>query len=270
MPELKQCEFFLLRYVPDVLREEFVNIGLVFREHREKEEGFAEVRFARDWQRVRCLDSGADIEVLQALEKEFQGQIGRIVDRESLLRKLHDSYSNTLQISSTKACLTENPAMEVERLVRNYLDPAPISRASRLATGRQAIVAQMRDAFERAGVWELMRKNIRATKYTNKGDPLKIDCGYRPNGVLKLFQAMSLNDPDSVKVLAFSYPQLVAGIRRVEHAETDLTAVVEHSVDRNTDAVAFAEETLEQNRIRVAVTSDLMEIAAKVRRELIP
>jgi hypothetical protein len=81
---------------------------------------------------------------------------------------------------------------------------------------------------------------------------------------------MSLNDPDSVKVLAFSYPQLVAGIRRVEHAETDLIAVVEHSVDRNTDAVAFAEETLEQNRIRVAVTSDLMEIAAKVRRELIP
>ena len=32
MAELKQLEFFLLRYVPDAVKEEFVNIGLLMRE----------------------------------------------------------------------------------------------------------------------------------------------------------------------------------------------------------------------------------------------
>ncbi len=29
---MKQCEFFLLRYVPDVVKGEFVNIGVVLLE----------------------------------------------------------------------------------------------------------------------------------------------------------------------------------------------------------------------------------------------
>ena len=29
MADLKQCEFFLLRYVPDAVKDEFVNIGVV-------------------------------------------------------------------------------------------------------------------------------------------------------------------------------------------------------------------------------------------------
>jgi hypothetical protein len=31
---------------------------------------FADVRFTRDWRRVRCLDPQADIEMLQALEND--------------------------------------------------------------------------------------------------------------------------------------------------------------------------------------------------------
>ena len=34
MADFKQCEFFLLRYVPDVVKGEFVNIGVVLLEDR--------------------------------------------------------------------------------------------------------------------------------------------------------------------------------------------------------------------------------------------
>ena len=44
MAELKQCEFFLLRYVPDAVKDEFVNIGVVLMEPGEERSGFARAR----------------------------------------------------------------------------------------------------------------------------------------------------------------------------------------------------------------------------------
>src|ERR1035437_7287908 len=62
MPDFKHCDFFLLRYVPDVVKQEFVNVGVVMLE--EGEGGFTDVRFTRDWRRVRCLEPEVDIELL--------------------------------------------------------------------------------------------------------------------------------------------------------------------------------------------------------------
>ena len=49
--------FFLLRYVPDAVKEEFVNIGVVM-VGGGTDAGYADVRFTRDWRRVLCLDPG--------------------------------------------------------------------------------------------------------------------------------------------------------------------------------------------------------------------
>jgi len=40
-----QCQFFVLRYAPDAIKNEFVNIGLVLLPPG----GAAEVRFTHDW-----------------------------------------------------------------------------------------------------------------------------------------------------------------------------------------------------------------------------
>jgi len=115
----------------------------------------------------------------------------------------------------------------------------------------------------------LMQKQIAAAQYTHKGDPLKIDCGYRPNGVIKLFQAVSLeSDINAAKVLAFSYPALQEGIRRVENAGTLLTAIVEDELDRDDEEVLFALNTLHGSGIQVAVSSTLSELAELARVEL--
>ena len=93
----------------------------------------------------------------------------------------------------------------------------------------------MRTEFERAGVWGLMRKRIAASLYTRPGDPMKIDCGYGPNGVgvIRMFQAVSLEgDVEAAKGLAYSAPQLREGVERVESARLELTAVVEPSARR--------------------------------------
>ena len=275
MAEKKQCEFFLLRYVPDAVKDEFVNIGVVLLETGGAggaPAGFADVRFTRDWSRVRCLDPGADVEMLAALETDLRKGLAGVRERDGLLRKLNDSFSNTLQLSPVKACLAESPREELGRLAVMYLESRRgREEKTRAAAGRQAIFQSMRAAFEHAGVWRLpqMRKRIAVAQYTRPGDPLKLDCGYRPNGVVKLFHAVSLAaEVDSAKVLAFSFPLIAEGIHKKEKAKTELTAVVEDDLDRKDEAIAFALATFKSSRIAVAPAADLPRIAEAARREL--
>jgi hypothetical protein len=123
-----------------------------------------------------------------------------------------------------------------------------------------------------------MRKRIAAAMYTRPGDPLKIDCGYRPNGVVKMFQAVSLEgDVEAAKVLAYSAPQLREGVGRVEAAKLELTAVVEplrsvrdveNDDDEGTERYRFGVETMERQEIRVVTLNDLARAAATAQREL--
>lgn len=273
MAERRQLEFFLLRYVPDAVKDEFVNIGVVMVESgtngtKAADAQFAGVRFTRDWRRVRCLDPQADVEMLAALEREIRGQLATTHDREVLLRRLEDSFSNVIQLSPAKGCLAEDPVREIEAMASMYLEAAKVG-GKREVSGRQRILGKMRDAFEQAGVWGMMRKQISVAEYTHKGDPLKIDCSYRPNGEIKMFQAVSLeSDVDAAKVLAFTYPKIAQGIAKKEKASAVLTAVVEDDLNRLDEAVLFALATLGQGGIRVAAAGEMAGIAEMARREL--
>jgi hypothetical protein len=278
MAELKQCEVYLLRYVPDAVKDEFVNLGVVLLETGEGDNLFTDVRFTRDWRRVRCLDPEADVELLESFEEEIrrmlQSRAAEVINyrepmsrREWLLRLLEDGLSNTLQITPGKAVLTESPVKELGELAQMYLESG--AHARRAQSGRRVIYSAMREAFEGVGVWALGRRDIALANYGSKGDPLKIDFGYRPNGVIKMFQAVSLEtDVDAAKVLAFSYPALREGLRRAENASSELTAVVEDGLSRDDDAIGFALATLAANDIHVAALSEMPGYAERARVEM--
>jgi len=276
MADFKQCEFFLLRYVPDVVKGEFVNVGVVLLENGDG--GFTDVRFTRDWRRVRCLDPEVDIELLESYEAELrrllQSRLPEVINyrgpmsrREWLLAQMEQSFSGALELAPMNAVLTESPTAELGKLAQAYLEST--TRGRRVQAGRRAIFNVMRDAFEQAGVWELMLKNIEVARYTRRGDPLKIDCGYRSNGVIHLFHALSLaTDVDSAKVLAFSYSDLREGLNAAEHAMSDMTAITEDGLDLQDAGVAFALATLQNNEIAVARVSEMPQIAERARVEL--
>ena len=278
MAEYRQCEFYLLRYVPDAVKDEFVNLGVVLLERGEGDGVFTDVRFTRDWRRLRCLDPEADVELLESLEGEMRRMLqsraaeainyrGPMTRREWLLRLLEEGLSNTLQITPAKAVLTESPEQELGELARTYLESE--ARGRRAQGGRRVIYRAMREAFESAGVWSVGRQDIALANYGAKGDPLKIDFGYKPNGVIRMFQAVSLEtDVDAAKVLAFSYPALREGLRRAEDAASELTAVVEDELNREDDAIGFALATLAANEIRVAAVSEMPAYAERARGEM--
>uniref|UniRef100_A0A7V4XUS3 DUF3037 domain-containing protein n=1 Tax=Acidobacterium capsulatum TaxID=33075 RepID=A0A7V4XUS3_9BACT len=278
MTGLRPCEFFLVRYVPDPVKGEFVNIGVLLRDLSGTGPAPAYVRFTRDWARVRCVDPGADIEMLEALEQELIQRVEeRREDMPYVLKTLEDSLSNGLQITGAKACLAETIPAELTRLMQLYVEPRRREAVARMS-GRQKITRSMRGAFERTGVWNLMSKRIAASPYTHPGDPLRIDCGYRPNGVIRMFHAVSLDgDLDLAKVLAFGMPRLREGVERVENATLELTAIVEPwrelrgEDNAQEDGLAqyrFGVECMEAAEIRVLTTSDLPRLADTARVEM--
>ncbi len=271
--ERRACEFQLLRYVPDAVRNEYVHIGVMLREQGSPDSVM--IRFTRDWRRVRCLNPEADTALLEGMESELRRRF-EAEPEGRLMRLLSESLSLSVQMTEPKAYLAESLPAGMEELMRLYVEPPPRERVARLS-GRAAIQAKMRTEFERAGVWELVRKRIAASQYTRPGDPLRIDVGYRPNGLIRMFHAVSLEPGvEMAKVLAFSSAGLRAGVERVEKAHLELTAVIEPAAklgatDEEPDRLEmyrFGVETMEEHQIRVLTTSDLGRVAETARREL--
>jgi hypothetical protein len=109
-------EVFLVSYVPNALKDESVNMGLLM-----VGGSFADVRFARDWKRVLALDSDADIELLSALTLEIREKLRDLGRPEEILRRMEDSWSNSVQLSAGKGYVTDDPAKEIEILASQYL-----------------------------------------------------------------------------------------------------------------------------------------------------
>ncbi len=276
-----------------MVKGEFANIGVLLREGGGDGATAqpAHVRFTRDWTRVRCMDAEADLGLLESLEGEIEARLRLgAKDAKPIVGVIEDSFSNSIQMSEPRACLAESVGAEMDLLMKMYVEPLKVKQERR-RNGRAAIAAAMRNEFERAGVWALMRKKIAASIYTQAGDPMKIDCGYRPNGgvpselvrgggngVIKMFHAVSLEgDVEAAKVLAFSAPRLREGVQRVESARLELTAVVEplRAVAAGDDAgtesaerYQFGVDAMESQEIRVVTIADLARVAETARVEL--
>jgi hypothetical protein len=285
MADKKQCEFYLIRYVPDVVKGEFVNVGVVLLETGSNGAAFTDVRFTHDWRRLRCLDPEVDIGLLQALEQDLRSKLqsrvpeiinykGPMSRREWVLNEIGSAWSGTLQTTAFEAVLTESPEAELGVLATAYLESPQRGRAERVARGRQAIYNTMRGALEEAGVWPLMQKDIAAAEFTRPGDPFKVDCGYQPNGVLHLLHAFSLAEqPSSMQVngarlLVSSYSEMREGLIQNRHVESDFTAIVEDGLDLNDVAVAFALATLQQGGIQTSRVGEMPAIAERIRAEM--
>jgi len=269
MSKQRELEFFLLQYVPNVLRQERVNIGLVMIESGELNQGFADARFTREWKRVRCMDPDVDVEMLEAMERDIRQQLTTVQDRGTLLSKIQESFSNLVELSPTMAYQAEDPQKEIEEMASVYLD-VPRYPSQMLPSGRQRIVRRMEEAFQQAGVWELMTKKIAAEPYTRKGDPLKIDFGYRVGTRMKMFHAVSLAaNIDQAITLAYRYPKVADGMSKgPDQLVAELTAVVDDDLRWEEADIDFAVTTLKENGVQVGTAAEMPLYAAEAKRDL--
>ena len=266
MAERKQLDFFLLRYMPNAVRGEFVNIALIMIEVNPV--GFADVRFIPDWKTVERVDPDVDIEMLQTMERYIRGQMRDPGSRQVLLRKMEDSFSNLIQLSPRSICVTEEPAKEIEALTALYFRTVhpPSLRAP---SARSRIWQEMRTAFEQEGILGAVMTDIAMEQYTMPGDPLRLDFGYYAKTHLKFLQAVSLKgNLGQANYFASRSRELVNAISLKTGAAALLMAVVDDDLDRKNDEIAFALKSMTDNGVQLSVVTEMPNIARQARVEL--
>jgi hypothetical protein len=270
MAEKRKLEFFLLRYVPDAVKGEFVNFGLAMIEWPGSRGGtYAELRCIKDWNRVLRADPQADIDMLKALVEDTRKRVVEVRNCAEVVKVLNDSFSNAIQLSEPQGCLTENPEQEIEVMAGIYLEPRHIGTAREL-TARERIVLAMSDAWEAVGI-SLRVKAFPVAPYTGEGDSFKFDFGYRLGEQIRLFHAVSLKARvDSAVTLAARYPKIADAMKTGEKNPLipSLTAVVDNDLDRTKAEIGFALGMMRENGIRVSEVREMPTIAEEARREI--
>jgi hypothetical protein len=269
----RQLEFFLLRYVPKVAREEFVNIGLVMTESGGDGGGFAGIHFTADWRRARSLDPNIDVEMLEAMGRDIVRRLKDVNQRALSLHEMMDSYSNALQLSPIRRCISESPAEELKDLAQNLVEMpmtwAPLKEKQPINTGRSWIYARMGEAFVTAGVWDFLLKDLAASTYTIPEDDFVLDFAYPLGDELKIFQAVSLAAVGlETRLFPLRVAKIALGMKEKKKVSPTFTAVVEDQYDDEDKVVKSVLAFMEHEKIQVKRLKEMPMIAEVARREL--
>src|SRR5882762_8408817 len=187
----RACAYRILRYTPNLVRDEWVNIGVLLFDSATGERRLRLIEEQEEYARVRRLHPQADETVLRALrddlEDRFQSAAAKCSNGGSaswlqLLGKWDETLSNALQLAPQKGVHATDLDAELERL---YADHVAMQRApSRV--GAPGSRAQMRSycsqVFRQARLWGRIEKSVRAAEFTFPGDPMRLDYSYRRNG----------------------------------------------------------------------------------------
>jgi hypothetical protein len=274
MAERKPYEFFLLRYVPNAAREEFVNIGLVMTQSGGDGGGFAEVHFTQDWKRAHCLFPDVDVEMLEAIGRDIQNRVANAQELPILLHELMDRYSNVIEISPVRQCLTDDPAKEMKGLAADLVEMSWIRLAADEVkaprnTGRRWLRSQMKSAFWAEGLEGFVHEGLPVSPYTIDADNFKIDFSYAVHNQVKFFHAVSLVEVgEESRMFPFRVAKIKSKLPMVRTEIPRFTAVVEDKFDDADDDVKMVLAFMKEEEVRVARVGEMPEIAQQARVEL--
>jgi hypothetical protein len=271
MPEeaLQPCAYHVVRYQPNLIRDEWVNIGVLLLDPSSGRVRQRWLEEAADLARLRRLHPSADEQLLLGLPAEFDRQFaGRNMDAAAILEKFDETLSNAVQLSPRKGLLAHDADAALERLFREQVEPVRESRrgAAEIRT-RGDLRAQAADYFRSEKILRLMDRGVRVAEFTYPGDPMRIDFSYRRNGTRGFVHSVALGrDPGQAKLLAFT-ADAIRG--RVDHAE--FLAVTEREPARGNLRDQFVSGVLVDNGIRVLPLAALRrwahDVAPALRRE---
>lgn len=267
----RQFNYRVIRYMPNLVRDEWVNIGVLLEDAPADGSASRENvrRAARlidepaEFARVRRLHPAADENLLRALAADFDARLraGGNGGPGEYLRCLEDSLSNAVQFGPQKAVLAEDFDSELERLYQAQVSPPRGARAGLLENTRAWIRARLSDVFRRRGILGKMERGVRVEEFTQPGDPLRIDYSYRANGTRGFLHAISIaRDPAQAKVLAYT-----AECIRGRLPQTEFTAVVEIELGLENPRHQFVSRLFAEQKIALVPLNRIEKFAEELR-----
>jgi Protein of unknown function (DUF3037) len=277
MPDsaLRPCAYHVIRYMPNLVRDEWVNIGILLFDPASGRVLRRLVEEPAEMARVRRLHPAADEAVLRGLPEEFDAQINSgsgapgQTPAEQLLR-LEQTLSNAVQLSPRKGLLAEDFDVELDRLYHDHVEPPRYRRGFEDLSTRNAIRTRANQVFRSAGIWPRLERRVNVAEFTFSGDPMRVDYAYRvvngKGGTRGFVQALALGrDPGQAKVLAFTAEAIRAKIPK-----TDFLAVTETEPrPQENPRHRFVIGLLEERGVTVVPLGRLMDWAQKMRPALL-
>jgi len=267
--DLKPCSYYLVRYVPNAEREEFLNIGVLL---HSPGDNYLNCLFTDDYHRIKRFHPAADMVFLRDLQSYFVQQIQRREDDlQGFLDDLQQSLSHLIQLGPARPMLAADLQAQLHELSQRLVG---MRQAGFPADDtRMGIKQHLVEALRRARVFDhpCFEKRIPAERWTHSGDPFHFDFGYRPpiargkpNGHLKLVHALSLHrDPDLASVLALT----IGYVRALQPAE--LTAVINSLPEREDRVASHSYRILRDAEIAVQPVAGANLLALSIQNELL-
>jgi Protein of unknown function (DUF3037) len=259
----------VLRYTPNLIRDEWVNIGVLLEQSGGGPHGNPSKRSVKvieeqsEFARVRRLHPQADEGLLRGLPSEFDAHLRAAPGgAAAYLEKLGETLSNVLQLSPPRALLADDFDAELDRLYRAHVSPPRRTRAGAFESTRAWIKERINDVFLRRRVPKLER-NIRIEEFTEPGDPLRLDYGYR-NGARGFLHALALGrDLSQPKTLAYTAFRIRQRLPRCE-----FTAITEYEPVPNNPRHQFVARLFEDEGIAIVPLSRIDKFAEDLRLRL--
>lgn len=258
----------ILRYTPNLIRDEWINIGVLLEEAeprpaREARQAMRVIEESSEMARVRRLHPDADENLLRMLPSEFSAILqAPPLNGVALLAKLEATLSNVLQFSPVKGLIAEDFEAELDRLYREQVAPPPRARGGIVESARGWIKARLDDVLRRRRVPRLERR-VSVDQFTEPGDSFRFDYGYR-NGVRGFLHAIAIGrDPVQAKVLAYTASRVRARI-----PDCEITAVTETDPAADNRRHAFVSRLFEDSRISIVPLNRVEKFAEDLRMRL--
>jgi len=223
---LNPCAYHVIRYIPNLIRDEWVNIGVVVHDPGAGRYRVRLIDEESEFARLRRLHPAADETLLRGvapfLEDSLTLHRGELA---AWISKLDQTLSNAVQFSPQKGLLAADLDAELDRLYSSHVAaPRPRNASGETAGSRSDIRARANQVFRTTGLWPKLTRNFRVDEFTFKGDPLRLDYSYQRNGTKGFIHSLALSrDPAQAKVLAYTADSVRAKIG----GRTEFVAITE-------------------------------------------
>jgi hypothetical protein len=249
------CAYRVLRYTPNLVRDEWVNIGVLVFNPETGERRLRLIENEEEYARIRRLHPQADETLLRALRDDLESRFEAAQNGngaapangphawQKVLAKWDETLSNALQLSSQKGVLGGDLDAELDRLYGDHV--AVPHRAARVGApgSRAAVRSYCTQVFRQARVWDRLEKSVRASEFTFPGDPMRLDYSYRHDGTRGFVQALSVSRaPADAKLLAYTAEHIQAKGRFA----SEFTAVTDVPLTAGNERHAFVRDTLRE------------------------
>lgn len=255
--------------------------------------GLVELQLDNDFRWAKEIDPFFEAEIIQKFaESVLEDLRSHDMHRSSggtevsghawMMQMIEKNCSNALEFPKLGEFVIAKPLTRIAELTREYCD-LPAFERDAISGGRRFILRVMRDAFEDAGVLYKITSNIALSEYTRKGDPRRIDFGWKgyrypqladtgsvvKEDVYRMYHALSFTQGiQNALSLGATFRDVQKLISQQKQMRVMLTAVTGPELNRDDEEAKFALHELATSGIEVVDVSMANVIANQAKLEL--